>query len=398
MEISKSNRIHIGLFGRTNVGKSTIFNLIAGQDIAIISDISGTTTDVIEKSLELSTIGPIVIFDTAGIDDNSILGKERKLKTNKVFSRCDVACIIIENNIWTDFEEQLENKFKEEKIPFLIIINDKLLNNDSILIKQLKHPNIIYNINKTRDQFLKEFTEVLHNKLYIELLEKEITIFNNILKGKQVCIFVTPIDSGAPKNRLIMPQVHALRAALDINVISLIVQPSELLETLNLLKKSPDLIVCDSQVVKYVVDNIPNNIRVTTFSMLFSRLKGDIFEELKGANIIEELSKDDKILIAEACSHHSQKDDIGTVKIPNLLRNYLGFTPRIEYINGHEFPEDIDKYKLIIHCGACMLTRTEKLNRINRAKSAGVAISNYGMVISYLNGYLKRVSEVFEQV
>ena len=192
-----------------------------------------------------------------------------------------------------------------------------------------------------------------------------------------------------------MPQVQALRAALDLGIISLVVQPNELENTLNTLKYKPDLVVCDSQAVKFVIEHIPEDIKITTFSILFSRLKGGLYEELKGANTIDSISKTDKILIAEACTHHSQKDDIGTIKIPNLLKKYLGFSPNITHIHGHDFPNDLDTYKLIIHCGACMLTRKEKLNRIAKAKQSEVAITNYGMAISFLNGYLKRTSEIF---
>lgn len=394
MEVAKSNRKHIGLFGRTNVGKSTIFNLITGQDISIISNIKGTTTDVVEKTLELSSLGPVVVFDTAGLDDESILGEERRNKTHKVFERCDIACIIVEDNLWAESEDQLVDSLNKNKIPFILIYNEKKLGSSAVLRDKLNYSSMIYNSNITRDAFLTEFTNLVKKKLNVDS-EAEIGIFDDILTSKQTCIFVTPIDSGAPKGRLIMPQVQALRAALDLGIISLVVQPNELENTLNTLKYKPDLVVCDSQAVKFVIEHIPEDIKITTFSILFSRLKGGLYEELKGANTIDSISKTDKILIAEACTHHSQKDDIGTIKIPNLLKKYLGFSPNITHIHGHDFPNDLDTYKLIIHCGACMLTRKEKLNRIAKAKQSEVAITNYGMAISYLNGYLKRTSEIF---
>lgn len=394
MEVAKSNRKHIGLFGRTNVGKSTIFNLITGQDISIISNIKGTTTDVVEKTLELSTLGPVVIFDTAGLDDESILGEERRNKTHKVFERCDIACIIVEDNLWSEPEDQLVDSLNKNKIPFILVLNEKKLGSSAVLRNKLNNSSMVYNSNISRDTFLTEFTDLIKKKLNVDS-EAEIGIFDDILNSKQTCIFVTPIDSGAPKGRLIMPQVQALRAALDLGIISLVVQPNELENTLNTLKYKPDLVVCDSQAVKFVIEHIPEDIKITTFSILFSRLKGGLYEELKGANTIDSISKTDKILIAEACTHHSQKDDIGTIKIPNLLKKYLGFSPNITHIHGHDFPNDLDTYKLIIHCGACMLTRKEKLNRIAKAKQSEVAITNYGMAISYLNGYLKRTSEIF---
>lgn len=394
MEVAKSNRKHIGLFGRTNVGKSTIFNLITGQDISIISNIKGTTTDVVEKTLELSSLGPVVVFDTAGLDDESILGEERRNKTHKVFERCDIACIIVEDNLWSEPEDHLVDTLNKNKIPFILVFNEKNLGSSAVLRDKLNYSSMIYNSNITRDAFLTEFTNLVKKKLNVDS-EAEIGIFDDILNSKQTCIFVTPIDSGAPKGRLIMPQVQALRAALDLGIISLVVQPNELENTLNTLKYKPDLVVCDSQAVKFVIEHIPEDIKITTFSILFSRLKGGLYEELKGANIIDSISKTDKILIAEACTHHSQKDDIGTIKIPNLLKKYLGFSPNITHIHGHDFPNDLDTYKLIIHCGACMLTRKEKLNRIAKAKQSEVAITNYGMAISFLNGYLKRTSEIF---
>ncbi|MBQ6269705.1 MAG: [Bacteroidetes bacterium] len=394
MEVAKSNRKHIGLFGRTNVGKSTIFNLITGQDISIISNIKGTTTDIVEKTLELSTLGPVVVFDTAGLDDESILGEERRNKTHKVFERCDIACIIVEDNLWSEPEDQLVDSLNKNKIPFILVFNEKNLGSSAVLRNKLNNSSMVYNSNISRDTFLTEFTDLIKKKLNVDS-ESEIGIFDDILNSKQTCIFVTPIDSGAPKGRLIMPQVQALRAALDLGIISLVVQPNELENTLNTLKYKPDLVVCDSQAVKFVIEHIPEDIKITTFSILFSRLKGGLYEELKGANTIDSISKTDKILIAEACTHHSQKDDIGTIKIPNLLKKYLGFSPNITHIHGHDFPNDLDTYKLIIHCGACMLTRKEKLNRIAKAKQSEVAITNYGMAISYLNGYLKRTSEIF---
>ena len=394
MEVAKSNRKHIGLFGRTNVGKSTIFNLITGQDISIISNIKGTTTDVVEKTLELSTLGPVVVFDTAGLDDESILGEERRNKTHKVFERCDIACIIVEDNLWSEPEDQLVDSLNKNKIPFILVFNEKKLGSSAVLRNKLNNSSMVYNSNISRDTFLTEFTDLIKKKLNVDS-EAEIGIFDDILNSKQTCIFVTPIDSGAPKGRLIMPQVQALRAALDLGIISLVVQPNELENTLNTLKYKPDLVVCDSQAVKFVIEHIPEDIKITTFSILFSRLKGGLYEELKGANTIDSISKTDKILIAEACTHHSQKDDIGTIKIPNLLKKYLGFAPNITHIHGHDFPNDLDTYKLIIHCGACMLTRKEKLNRIAKAKQSEVAITNYGMAISFLNGYLKRTSEIF---
>ena len=399
MQTPKSERIHIGIFGRTNVGKSSLINLIAKQNVSIISEIAGTTTDLVEKTMELAPLGPIVLFDTAGIDDNTELGKKRQHKTAKSFTRCDFGCLVAEANIWTEFENNVIENFKKYKIPFTIIINkiDLYFPSNAYLeqINEFSDTHILIAASQIeqREKFLENLKQTIYKKLSKFLLENEslTELLNNLINTKEICIFVTPIDSGTPKGRLIMPQVQSLRAALDKNIISVVVQLDEYLDAINCLKNPPKLVICDSQVVKEVIELSDKTQNITTFSVIFAKIKGDFEIESKAAYEISKINENDKILIAEACSHHSQNDDIARVKLPKLLEKNCGFSPKIEFSNGRDYPENISEYKLVIHCGACMLTRKEKLNRIEEAVNANVAITNFGMAISFLNGYLERV-------
>ena len=399
MQTPKSERIHIGIFGRTNVGKSSLINLITGQNVSIISEIAGTTTDLVEKTMELAPIGPIVLLDTAGIDDITELGKKRQNVTAKSFNRCDFGCLIIEANTWTEFENTVIENFKKYQIPFTIIVNKIDLNFPSnVYLEQISKFSDTYILVtasqiEQREKFLENFKTIISEKIPKFLFENEqlTKLLNNLVNTKEVCIFVTPIDSGTPKGRLIMPQVQSLRAALDKNIISIVVQLDEYLDAINCLKSPPKLVICDSQVVKEVIELSNETQSITTFSIIFAKMKGDFEIEAKAAYELSKIKVNDKILIAEACSHHSQKDDIAKVKLPKLLEKFCGFSPKIEFSNGRDYPENISEYKLIIHCGACMLTRKEKLNRIAEALNANVAITNFGMAISFLNGYLERV-------
>jgi len=428
MNVAKSERLHICLFGRTNVGKSSIINFIAGQNISIVSQISGTTTDVVEKTMELAEIGAVVLIDTAGIDDNSELGVERKKRTVQIFQKCDFACLVVEPNIWTEFENEMIENFRKNNIKFAIIINKTDLQNptnefitmvnDKWLMvnegqgrkhyaptspqlndrRSVLHMPIDNSINhlpltiyhskhSNRDEFLNKLKQIISK----EITQNKKTLLEDLVQKNDICLFVTPIDSGAPKGRLIMPQVQVIRDALDKNAISIIVQTNEYLQAINSLKNPPKIVVCDSQVVKEVIELSKSDQPITTFSILFARLKGNLKVEIEGAYSLEKIRKGDKILIAEACSHHSQKDDIATVRIPKLLEKHFNFSPIIEYSNGRDFPENLTEYKLIIHCGACMLTHKEKKYRIQQAINANVPITNFGMTISFLNGYLDRV-------
>ena len=398
MKSLKSMRLHIGIFGKTNVGKSSFLNRITNQDISIVSDIAGTTTDVVEKSMELLPIGPVTFLDTAGINDFSDLGKDRVEKTLKVLNRTDVAVIICDYNGIDDFEKSLINKFNELKIPFIIVVNKTDIQgvNDSTLA-ELNNicPHILITSTKTDDNLTHRFKEVL-----VKLLPEEFVnspkIAGDLIPEKSTVILVTPIDKEAPKGRLILPQVQTIRDLLDSNCITIVVKESELQDTLDNLKNPPSLVITDSQAFKTVDAIVPKEIPLTSFSILFARLKGDLSEFEKGAKAIENLNDGDKVLILESCTHHAIEDDIGKVKIPRLLKQKTGKELVIEHYSGHDFPE-ISQYSLIIHCGACMTNRREILSRILISSQKHVPITNYGITISYCLGILDRALNIFRK-
>ena len=398
MKSLKSMRIHIGIFGKTNVGKSSFLNKITNQDISIVSDIAGTTTDVVEKSMELLPIGPVTFLDTAGINDFSDLGKDRIEKTLKVLNRTDVAVIICDYNGIDNFEKNLIEKFNELKIPFIIVINKTDIQEvDNTTLAELNNicPHILITSTKTDANLIHRFKEVL-----VKLLPEEFVnspkIAGDLIPEKSTVILVTPIDKEAPKGRLILPQVQTIRDLLDSNCITIVVKESELQDTLDNLKNPPSLVITDSQAFKTVDALVPKEIPLTSFSILFARLKGDLSEFEKGAKAIENLKDGDKVLILESCTHHAIEDDIGKVKIPKLLRQKTGKELVIEHYSGHDFPE-ISQYSLIIHCGACMTNRREILSRILISSQKQVPITNYGITISYCLGILDRALNIFRK-
>ena len=395
----KALRLHIGIFGRTNVGKSTLVNYISGQDTSIVSSVAGTTTDSVYKSMELSPVGPITLIDTAGIDDISNLSKERIERTTKVFDLTDVAIIVLEPNILTDFERNIIERINNKKTPFIIVINNyKKEKLDDNFIEQIsKHIFIeteLLQEKNYRDKFLSTLKQNLLSVIPEEVLNLQ-PLTNNIIKQFQTVVMVVPIDLGAPKGRLILPQVQMIRACLDINAIVIITKETELKQVLDKLKTKPDIVICDSQVVKKVLDTIPRDVLFTTFSIIFSSNKSDFKTMLEGIKVIKNLKPKDKVLIAEACSHHASKDDIGRVKIPQLLNKYLGFDIKFDISSGMDYPKDLEQYSLIIHCGGCMINNKQMISRLNYATEKKVPITNYGMVISFVNNTLDRVIEPF---
>lgn len=389
MKTLKSMRLHIGVFGRTNVGKSSLLNRITNQEISIVSDIAGTTTDVVEKSMELLPLGPVTFLDTAGLDDNTELAKQRVEKTMKVVYRIDVAIIVCDFNGVGDYEKELIGKLKELKIPYLIVVNKS----DVKKIELDGYDNILYTSVKDDKNLVYKFKEALV-KLLPEDLVNSPKIAGDLVPLKSTVILVIPIDKEAPKGRIILPQVQTLRDLLDSDCLTYVVKVSELKQALENLKIPPSLVVTDSQAFREVSEIVPENVPLTSFSILFARLKGDLDEFVKGANAIENLKDGDLVLILESCTHHAIEDDIGRVKIPNLLRKKTGKNLVIHNYAGHDFPE-IKDYKLIIHCGACMTNRREVLSRILIADKAGVPITNYGVVISYCLGILPRAVKIF---
>ncbi len=396
MKSLKSMRLHIGVFGRTNVGKSSLLNKITNQEVSIVSDIAGTTTDVVEKSMELLPVGPVTFLDTAGLDDETELSGQRIEKTMKVVNRIDVAVVVCDFNGIGKFENDLIEKFKELKIPYLIVVNKCDLAPKSFHIDlKSELSNIIYTSVKKDEKIVFKFKEALVNLLPEDFVNSP-KIVGDLVPAKSTVILVIPIDKEAPKGRIILPQVQTLRDLLDNNCLSYVVKESELKDALDNLKTPPALVVTDSQAFKKVSEIVPENVSLTSFSILFARLKGDLDEFVNGARAIENLKDGDMVLILESCTHHAIEDDIGRVKIPNLLRKKTGKNLVIHNYAGHDFP-DIKDYKLIIHCGACMTNRREVLSRVLIANQNNVPITNYGVVISYCLGILPRAIKIFTE-
>ncbi len=396
----KSLRLQIGIFGRTNVGKSSFLNMIAGQDVAITSPVAGTTTDVVEKSMEILPVGPVVFLDTAGLDDKSELAPARLNKTNKIFDRSDVAVLVVEPGIWTDYEDAVLSEAEKHKIPVIAAINKidlgmpaaAFVNN---IIKKINRVILCSSVNgKDRDRSISEFKKYLLEACPEDFFNPP-ALIGDLLPAGGLAVLIVPIDLQAPKGRLILPQVQTIRDALDNDSSALVVKEREYSSALAKLKSPPDIVVCDSQVVLKMVADTPPSVKCTTFSILFARYKGDLVEAAKGAAVIGSLQPGDKVLIAEACSHHAIEDDIGRVKIPRWLRQYVGGDLTIDISSGRDYPDNLKEYKLVIHCGGCMITRREMLSRVGKAKEAGVPITNYGLAISVSQGVIKRVLSPF---
>jgi [FeFe] hydrogenase H-cluster maturation GTPase HydF len=400
LKTPKSLRLQIGIFGRTNVGKSSFLNMVASQNVAITSSVPGTTTDVVEKTMELLPLGPVVLLDTAGLDDVSELAGHRLAKTLKIFDRADVAVLLAEPNVWTEFEEQIVAEAAKRKIPLITAVNksDLLEPTGSFLdILKEKTPKHFFCSSicpENRD----EYVNVL-KKMLIEVCPDDFVnppvIVGDLLPPGGLAVLIVPIDLEAPKGRIILPQVQTIRDALDSDAAALVVKESEYKGILNHLKRPPDLVICDSQVVLKMTEDTPRDIPCTTFSILFSRYKGDLKEMAAGAAAIHGLGAGDKVLIAESCSHHAVEDDIGRVKIPRWLARHTGVQLDLQVCSGRDYPEDLGRYQLIVHCGACMLTRREMLFRIQQAREAGVPITNYGVCISVLQGVVERTLAPF---
>lgn len=386
MKALKSLRLHIGIFGRTNVGKSSFLNKITKQSISIVSDIAGTTTDVVEKSMELLPIGPVTFLDTAGLDDNSILGEQRIEKTLKILNRCDIAVILTDKFELEKIEKDLIEEFKKLEIPYCVIVN-KQDNNLSAISDFMVTSTVT-------DEFIVEKFKQELIKLLPEEFVNSAKIVGDLLSEKSTVILVIPIDKEAPKGRIILPQVQTLRDLLDSNCISIVVKENELQSALENLKNPPELVITDSQAFKKVSEIVPKSIPLTSFSILFARLKGDLKEFIQGANAIKNLKDGSKVLFLESCTHHAIDDDIARVKIPKLLKQKTQKELTFEYFTGHDFP-DITGYDLIIHCGACMTNRKEVLSRILIAGKKHVPITNYGITISYCLGILERATKIF---
>lgn len=388
-----ANRKHIAVFGKTNAGKSSLINKFLGQEISLVSEKEGTTTDPVQKAMELIPVGPILMIDTAGFEDKSELGEIRIKKTLDIIKRTDVAIYIFDiNDIDLEKFKEIKRSFKKYNIPYIIVINkcDSVKENIFEELKS-KFSDSIFLSSKTG-----EGIDLLRDKLIniLQQEEEELPIVGDLLEYNSKVILVVPIDSEAPKGRIILPQVQCIRDCLDHGIKSYVVRDTELKSALEDIK-DVDLVITDSQAFKEVDKIVPKNINLTSFSMLFARQKGDFEEFIKGALQIKNLNKDSKILMAESCTHNVSHEDIGRVKIPKLLNNYVGAELTYDYSIFHDFPEDIDKYDLIIHCGACMINRKTVVNRVNQCREKNVPITNYGIVLAYLNGILERSLSLF---
>lgn len=388
----RGERLIISIVGKRNAGKSSLINAITSQNIAIVSDVAGTTTDPVAKHYELLPLGPVTFYDTAGIDDTGDLGEKRIKATKRVLWKSDIAIVVIDEKGIDNKTKEIISIIKDLKIPFIIVFNKIDLNepkekdidfcrsNGYYFIKVSAKDNI--NVRELKEKII----EI--SPMY---LKEERVLVGDLIKGGDIVVLVVPIDLAAPKGRLILPQVQTIREILDNDAIAMVVKERELEYTLDSLNRKPSIVITDSQAILKVSADVSNDIKLTTFSILFSRYKGDLSIFVKGVEKIDELKDNDKVLIAEACSHHVQSDDIGRVKIPRWLLQYTGKDLDIEVVSGSNYPENLEDYSLVIHCGGCMLNRMEMIRRMNESIRRDVPITNYGLTISKVQGVLDRV-------
>ena len=393
----RSERIHIALFGMRNAGKSSLINALTNQEIAIVSEMKGTTTDPVYKAMEILPIGPCVIIDTAGLDDVGELGELRKKKTLEVLNKTNIALVVIDTSIGlTDYDKFIIDQVKSKKVSVIVVLNktDKPLVNEELIFKikqQLDVPSV--SVSAVTKQGVKELKDKIISMIPEE--EEKFKIIGDLISPGDFVVLVTPIDKAAPKGRLILPQQQTIRDILESDAIAIVTKEHELRETLENLGKKPRIVITDSQVFLKVAADTPKDIPMTSFSILFARYKGDLVELIRGVKAVKKLKDGDKVLVSEGCTHHKQADDIGRVKIPRWLRQITGKQIEFEDTSGVTFTEDVKRYALIIHCGACMLNRAAMLNRIESAKEFNVPIVNYGILIAYVQGILDRALEPF---
>nr|WP_276326153.1 [FeFe] hydrogenase H-cluster maturation GTPase HydF [Pseudobacteroides cellulosolvens] len=392
-----SERMHIAIFGRRNAGKSSLINALTGQEIAVVSDVPGTTTDPVYKTMELLPIGPVVIIDTAGMDDEGDLGNLRVEKTYDVLRKTNFAIVVVnaQEGI-TDFELDFIKKVKSRDIPVVCAMNKvdlRPLSGDDIIEIRNKVGIPVIGISSLLKTGIEELKKnISENAVYDD---KDLSICGDLIKPGDFVVLVTPIDKAAPKGRLILPQQQTIRDIIENDAMAVVTKEYELKETIENLNKRPSLVITDSQAFLKVSADVPEDIPLTSFSILFARYKGELMEMVRGLKKIENLKSGSKVLVVEGCTHHRQADDIGKVKIPRWVRQLSGGEVEFEWASGNFFPKDIDKYDLIIHCGGCMLNKQEMQYRINFSKANNVAITNYGMLIAYVQGILERALAPF---
>ncbi len=405
-----ADRVHIGFFGRRNAGKSSVVNAVTGQDLAVVSQIKGTTTDPVQKAMELLPLGPVVIIDTPGIDDVGDLGELRVKKTKQILNKTDVAVLVVDITVGiSQAEQELLKIFQQKNIPYVLAFNkvdvstayksESSLSKGKFEQQQLllsqEEANIIKISAKTGFQ-IQELKEKIARLAVLE--ESKQRIVGDLIQPGDFVVLVVPIDKAAPKGRLILPQQQTIRDILESDAAAIVVREYELKQTLNSLGKQPALVITDSQAFAKVSSDTPDQIPLTSFSILFARYKGNLKTVVQGAAAIESLQDGDKVLISEGCTHHRQCDDIGSVKLPRWLTEYTKKQLQIEFSSGMEFPENLSEYKLAIHCGGCMLNEREMKYRLKCAKDQDVPMTNYGIAIAYMKGILRRSVQLFPEV
>lgn len=393
----RGNRLHIAIFGRRNAGKSSLINALTNQDIAVVSNVPGTTTDPVYKAMEILPVGPVVIIDTAGIDDTGDLGGLRVQRSLDVLNKADMVLLVVDAGAGiTEFEQDIARRCLDKKLPVVVVLN-----------KIDVHPVTNIQVEETKEKLgidpvaVSALTREGIADLKIAIVKSappswdEQTIVGDLLNPGDMAVLVVPIDLAAPKGRLILPQVQTIRDILDHDAMAYVVKERELKECISTLNKKPRIVITDSQAFLKADADTPPDVLLTSFSILFARYKGDLETLVAGAKAIEKLKPGDKVLISEACTHHRMEDDIGTVKIPRWIRQIVGGDLDFQWSCGHRFPEDLSQYKLVVHCGSCMINRREMLSRIMQVQAAGVPIVNYGVCIAYVQGILRRALSPF---
>ena len=393
-----AERVHIGIFGRRNAGKSSVINALTGQSLAIVSDVKGTTTDPVLKAMELLPLGPVVMIDTPGLDDEGELGALRIQKDYQVLNKTDIAVLVVDGTIGMTGEDcAILDRIKDKQIPYVVVMNKADLIEDRTFSAQnipasLSSDHVIWvsAADKTNIHELKELIAAL-----APTEDNKLRIVGDLIHPSDFVVLVVPIDKAAPKGRLILPHQQTIRDILEADATAIVVKEHELRETLDSLGKKPSLVITDSQVFAKVSADTPRDIPLTSFSILFARYKGNLTTVVNGARTLDTLEDGDTILISEGCTHHRQCDDIGTVKLPRWIQNHTGKHLNFEFTSGTEFPLELGKYKLIVHCGGCTLNEREMKYRIKCAEDAGIPMTNYGTAIAYMQGILERSIEIF---
>jgi [FeFe] hydrogenase H-cluster maturation GTPase HydF len=392
----KGLRLHIGFFGRRNVGKSSLLNAITRQQVSIVSEVAGTTTDPVEKPMELLPLGPVLFIDTAGIDEEGSLGALRVEKTRQALERTEIAVLVAEAAVWGEFEEGLLSDFAEQKTPTLVVFNKcDAAAPSEVLVERLRAAKLrVVQASAVTGTGLAELRAALLDLAPPDFIDSP-AIAGDLVGAGELAILVVPIDKEAPKGRLILPQVQTIRDLLDSDALCMVVKERELRTALDRLKTPPKLVITDSQAFLKVAADTPPDVPLTSFSILMARFKGDLAAQVEGTLAVEKLRSGDRVLIAEACTHHPIGEDIGRVKIPRWLTQYTGVKLDFVPMQGRDFPDDLSSYKLVIHCGACMWNRRQMLSRIMECQQAGVPITNYGLTIAYSLGIFQRALQPF---